>query len=97
MEKNKKKSIVFGITKLDLGGAERVLVDMCNKLCEQFDITIFTIYSGGVLEKELKPKIKKISLYKKRNKFIPIYLLLFRRSIYKKYLREKYDKEIAFL
>ena len=47
------KKILFGITSLTLGGAERVLVDLANKLCEKYDITIFTIYANGELEKEL--------------------------------------------
>ena len=44
--------IVFGITSLKLGGAERVLVDIANELCNKFDVTIFTIYSNGEFEKE---------------------------------------------
>ena len=54
------KKILFGITSLTLGGAERVLVDLANKLCEKYEITIFTIYSNGELEKQLNKKIKLI-------------------------------------
>ena len=57
------KKILFGITGLTIGGAERVLVDLANKLSEKYDITIFTIYAGGELEKELEPNIKLKSLY----------------------------------
>ena len=39
------KKILFGITSLSLGGAERVLVDIANSLCKKYDITIFTIYA----------------------------------------------------
>lgn len=59
------KKILFGITSLGLGGAERVLVDLANKLCEKYDITIFTIYSGGELEKQLSEKVKLKTLYNK--------------------------------
>lgn len=59
------KRILFGITSLTLGGAERVLVDLANKLCEKYEITIFTIYSGGELEKQLSDKIKLKTLYNK--------------------------------
>ena len=52
------KKILFGITSLTLGGAERVLVDLANELCEKYDITIFTIYANGELEKELNSKVK---------------------------------------
>ena len=57
------KKLLFGITGLTLGGAERVLIDIANKLCEKYDITIFTIYSGGELEKQLSKKVKLKSLY----------------------------------
>ena len=46
------KKIIFGITSLTLGGAERVLVDLANKMSERFDITIFMLYSNGELETE---------------------------------------------
>ena len=60
------KKLLFGITSLTIGGAERVLVDLCNRLVEDdYDITIFSIYGGGVLEKELDPRINVINLYKK--------------------------------
>lgn len=60
------KKILFGITSLTLGGAERVLVDIANKLCNKYDITIFTIYSGGELEKQLSNKVKLKCLYNKQ-------------------------------
>ena len=96
---NNKKRICFGITKLGIGGAERVLVDIANELIQDYDITIFTIYGGGELEKELNPNIKRISLYKKEKKsvFIPIYVLFCGKDIYKKYLKGHFDIDIAFL
>ena len=45
----KMKKIVFGITSLTLGGAERVLVDIVNRLKDEYDITIFTLYGKGIL------------------------------------------------
>ena len=60
------KKILFGITSLTLGGAERVLVDIANKLCNKYDITIFTIYSGGELKKQLSNKVKLKCLYNKQ-------------------------------
>ena len=97
--RNNKKRICFGITKLGIGGAERVLVDITNELIKDYDITIFTIYGGGELEKELNPNIKRISLYKneKKSVFIPIYVLFCGKFIYKKYLKGHFDIDIAFL
>ena len=39
------KKILFGITNLGVGGAERVLVDIVNKISNNYNVEIFTIYS----------------------------------------------------
>ena len=39
------KKILFGITSLSIGGAEKTLVDIVNRLNNDYDIDIFTIYS----------------------------------------------------
>lgn len=99
------KKIVFGITSLTLGGAERVLVDMVNKLKAYYDITIFTLYAKGSFEKAISNNIKIISLYDNEYKqmsrikkiWISARLLLFKNGIYKKYIKDKFDVEIAFL
>ena len=99
------KKIVFGITSLGIGGAERVLVDIVNKLQNEYDITIFTLYGKGAFEKELSKNIKLIRLYdntyeemsKLKKKIIPIKVLISGKSIYKKYIQGKFDVEIAFL
>jgi hypothetical protein len=100
------KKIIFGITGLTLGGAERVLVDITNKLVEKYDITIFTIYSHGELEGELNPKIHLKSLYdckysdltKIQKIIVPIKVLFTNKKIYKKYIdNEEYHAQIAFL
>lgn len=100
------KKILFGITGLTLGGAERVLVDIANNLCDKYEITIFTIYAKGELEKQLNQQVKLKSLYKEQYKNLPKFerkyiaplrVLLFKNQIYKKYIKENYDVEIAFL
>lgn len=99
------KKLLFGITSLTLGGAERVLVDLANKLCEKYEITIFTIYAKGELEKQLSKKIKLKTLYNMQyneltpiqKRIIPLKVLLNKKSIYKKYICGNYDVEIAFL
>ena len=98
--------IIFGITGLTIGGAERVLVDLANKLSKDYDITIFTLYAKGELEKELNENVKLKSLYNKPYKELsklgqkvlaPLKVLLFKNSIYKKNIKGNYDTEIAFL
>lgn len=100
------KKIIFGITGLTIGGAERVLVDLVNKLSYDYDITIFTLYVKGELEKELNENVKLKSLYNKSYKELsklgqkvlaPLKVLLFKNSIYKKNIKGNYDTEIAFL
>lgn len=99
------KKILFGITSLTLGGAERVLVDLTNALCDKYDVTIFTIYAKGEFEKQLSKKVKVKSLYNVqyneltniKRKIIPLKILLNKKNIYKKYIYDNYDIEIAFL
>lgn len=100
------KKIIFGITGLTLGGAERVLVDIANNLCDKYDITIFTIYAKGELEKQLDSRVELKSLYSvsylelptiKRKILAPLKILFLKNYIYKKYIKNDYDIEISFL
>ena len=99
------KKIIFGITSLTIGGAERVLVDLANKLSENYDITIFTIYDGGELRKELNPKIRKVALYRKQYKDLSkiekikasLRLIIYKKKIYEAIMKKGYETEIAFL
>ena len=101
------KRIVFGITSLDFGGAERVLVDIVNKLVEDYDITIFTLYGKGKFSQELDKKIKLVAVYDNsykeysfiKRKIISLQMLLKsrRKMIYDTYIKGKFDVEVAFL
>ena len=82
------------------------MVDIANELEKQYDITIFTLYSKGELEKELSNNIHVKSLYKKSyNELTKIeklkaslYVLLNKKKIYKKYIDDdNYLAQIAFL
>lgn len=99
------KKLVFGITSLSIGGAEKTLIDLCNALCDDYEITIFTIYGNNELKKYLNNKINIINLYEfdynNKNfiakKLISFKLLFFGKYIYSKYIKNKFDEEIAFL
>lgn len=102
------KKILFFINTLGTGGAEHVLVDIVNNLNPQkFDITIKTIYDINVYKNELNDNIKVESFYKtKKNKFIDkvfrkfLYLKIMHYSnkkLYKMFIKDKYDIEVAFL
>ena len=98
------KNIIFGITSLDTGGAERTLIDIANSLCDEYNIIIFTVYNSGDLEHVLSPKVQVLSLFKNKYSDYPrwkqvycsLYLQLFKKSIYHKHIHG-YDVEIAFL
>lgn len=99
------KKLVFGITSLSLGGAERVLVDIVNKLKNSYDITIFTLYSEGEFEKDLDKEVKLESMYPHsyasmnfiKRRCASLKVLLWKKHLYKKYIQGRYDIEIAFL
>ncbi len=93
------KKILFGITSLTIGGAERVLVDLVNKLANDYDITVFTIYDGGELKKELDDKIKIISMYNKPYKEYSKlkHMLISFKLLFSSKAPEGYDVNVAFL
>jgi len=99
------KKIIFGITGLTIGGAERVLVDLANRLCIEYDITIFTLYSKGELEEQLDKKIKLLHLYTENYNELnriqriktSLDILLRKNKIYCQYIKNRFDIEIAFL
>ena len=85
------KKVLFGITSLGFGGAERVLVDIANKLCNEYNINIFTIYAYGEMEKQLNSNVNVKSLINKKYEeltklekiIVPIKIMLSRKHIYK--------------
>lgn len=94
-----KKKILFGITSLTLGGAERVLVDLCNKLACDYMITILTIYGGGELEKQLDRRVRVISLYDKPyNQYSKLqHLKISLTLLLKTKIPDEYETRVAFL
>ncbi len=99
------KKIIFGITSLNIGGAEKVLIDIVNELSNEYNITIFTLYGNGELEKKIPANVKHITMYKKSyNEFsklakigISLKLLFLKKLIYNKYIKQDYETEISFL
>ena len=106
IDERKKKKIIFGITSLSIGGAERVLVDIVKELQSVYDITVFTIYGNGEFEKELKGtnvKLKTIFKNQRENygviakKVITLIYRMFSNIIYELHIKNIYDIEVAFL
>lgn len=98
------KKILFMINSLANGGAERALVNLVNSLPkDDYEITLFTLYSSNIFDKDLDEKIRYKYLFKEKNRLKKrILLALLCRIIPKKILHrilfgKKYDYEIAFL
>lgn len=65
------KKILFLITTLGTGGAERVLVDLVNNLDSQlYDITVQTVLDEGTYKDQLRPHIKYKTILKEKRKLM---------------------------
>lgn len=102
------KKIVFLINTLAIGGAEQALINLVNNLNpNKFEVTIVTLTNRVELKYKLKPTIKLIIngpitssksinrivnkiAYLKNKYYSPLHM-------YKKFIKEAYDIEVAFL
>lgn len=93
------KKVLFMIPTLDHGGAEKVLVNLVNNLDKnKFDITVLTLFGGGVNRNFLKPHVKNDYIFQKQfpgntklfNLFSP-------KTLYKHFIKEHYDIIISYL
>jgi len=104
------KKVLFVIESLGGGGAEKVLTTIIKYLDKtQFDITVLLVAETGVYVDEVKKYCKVQSMlpeYEKLNNFIDKirYKLEYKyiysakpENVYAKYVKEKYDIEIAFV
>ncbi|MBR3988362.1 MAG: glycosyltransferase [Clostridia bacterium] len=93
------KKILFLIHDLGQGGAEKVLVNLVNNMdSAKFDITVVTIFGGGVNEQFLKPHIKLRSVFKKafpgNSKIMKLFTPKF---LHRWFIKEHYDIEVSYL
>ena len=93
------KKILFLIHDLHHGGAEKVLVNLVNNMDpEKFDITVLTLFGGGVNEQFLKPHIRLQTVFKKS---FPgnshILKLASPKRLHSWFVRERYDIEVSYL
>lgn len=95
--------ILFLINTLRGGGAEKVLVDLINNMPHDvYDITIHTIDNTGVYLDHLSKDVKYKTINRKKGfiRWFFNHILTFNlpaKRIYKKYINDNYDIEIAFL
>lgn len=93
------KKVLFLIHDLGQGGAEKVLVNLVNHMdLTQFDVTVMSLFGGGINEQFLKSEIKYLTVF---NKVIPgnskLMKFLSPNQLHKYFIREKYDIEISYL
>ena len=93
------KKILFLIHDLGQGGAEKVLVNLVNNLDRtKFDITVMSLFGGGVNEQFLKKDICYKTVYKKNIPANSRWMKLWSpEQLHQKYVKDKYDIEIAYL
>lgn len=94
-----KKKVLFLIHDLGHGGAEKVLVNLVNNMnSQEFDITVITLFGGGVNEQFIKPHIRLKTIFKH---ILPgnshIMKLFSPVVLHKLFIKEEYDIEIAYL
>ncbi len=93
------KKILFLIHDLGSGGAEKVLVNLVNNMDpEKFDITVLSVFGGGVNQQFLKPHIRLITIFSKE---FPgnshVMKLLTPKQLHKWFIKDKYDIEVSYL
>lgn len=91
--------ILFLIHDLGGGGAEKVLVNLVNNMdYQEFDITVLSLFGGGINESYLSNRVHYKSVF---SKTFPanshLMKLLSPRRLHKLFVKEKYDIEIAYL
>ena len=93
------KKVLFFIPNLSVGGAEKVLVNLVNNMDKsKFDITVMTLFGGGVNEQFLKEHIKYKYCFKKTFKGNSQILKLFSpKFLYKRFIKEHYDIIVSYL
>ncbi len=93
------KKVLFLIPNLSVGGAEKVLVNLVNNMDKaKFDITVQTLFDGGINVQFLKPHIKYKYCFKKTFKGNSQALKLFSPSfLYKRFIKKHYDIVVSYL
>lgn len=109
MTNKKKKKILFLISTLNGGGAERILVKLVNVICKRknLDITVITVFGNGIYEKYIDRKIHQKAIfsgntsnffYRLKKRFILYFLCIMPgKLLHHFFIKNNYDIEIAFL
>lgn len=92
-----KKLVIFGYT-MDMGGAERALVNVLNVMKNYFEIDLILIKDTGVLMKDIPKEVNVKRIRKNIFSYILFrYIPFFRKRKIKKLTNKKYDLAVAFM
>lgn len=93
------KKILFLIHDLGQGGAEKVLTNLVNNMDrEKFDISVVSLFGGGVNEQFLEPHIHYRAVFPKMIPGNRVWLKLFTpKQLHKLCVKEHFDIEISYL
>ena len=93
------KKILFLIHDLGHGGAEKVLVNLVNNMDpRQFDITVLSLFGGGVNEQFLQDHVRYRTVFPRSFPGNSHVMKLFSpKLLHKRFIREKYDIEVSYL
>lgn len=93
------KKVLFLIPTLAHGGAEKVLVNLANNLDKnKFNITVQTLFDGGINKQYLKPNIKTKSVFNKVfHGNSHIFKVFSPKLLHKRFINERYDIIVSYL
>lgn len=93
------KKVLFFIPNLSVGGAEKVLVNLVNNMnSSRFDVTVQTLFAGGINEQFLNKNIRYKYCFRKTFKGNSQVLKLFKpETLYKHFFKEHYDIVVSYL
>lgn len=93
------KKVLFLIHDLGPGGAEKVLVNLVNNMDqEKFDITVISLFGGGVNEQFLNKNIRYKAIFKKMFRGnSKIMKLLSAETLHRWFVKDTYDIEVSYL
>ena len=93
------KKVLFLIHDLGNGGAEKVLVNLVNNMDRsKFDITVISLFGGGVNVQFLKPHVRYKKIFKKEFPANSKIMKLFSPKFLHKFcVKDTYDIEVSYL
>lgn len=97
--RNNMKRILFLIHDLGQGGAEKVLVNLVNNMdpCK-FDISVISLFGGGVNEQFLKPHVHYRAIFKKSFPGNSHVMKLFSpQTLHRWFVHDHHDIEVSYL